>query len=167
MSKTFSNSITIARVADGSSADSIIIETSYDEILKFDTINEANEDVISFSPENFKIRVYNINNENPILNFNWALYYLNGNQEYEFIAEKTNLNGFDEAISYEPVSNYNTLYIKCLQFYEVVENNSNFSYLKSIIKDGNAFFKFIYIVNNKAEAIKYFSIKNGVSSDMA
>lgn len=167
MSKTFSNSITIARVADGSSADSIIIETSYDEILKFDTINEANEDVISFSPENFKIRVYNINNEDPILNFNWALYYLNGNQEYDLIAEKTNLKGFDEAISYDPVSNYNTLCINCLQFYEVVENNSNFSYLKSLIKDGNAFFKFIYIVNNKAEAIKYFSIKNGVSSDMA
>ena len=178
MSKTFSNSITIARVADGASADSIIIETSYDEILKFNTINEANEDVISFSPENFKIRIYNINNENPISNFNWALYYLNGNQEYEFIAEKTNFNSFDEAFIYELPSidanqiqiiseGYNTLYLNCFKFYEILKNSSNFTYLKENIDNGSAFFKFIYLENNKAKAVKYFTIVNGVSNDMA
>jgi hypothetical protein len=97
MSRTFSNSITIARVADGASADSIVIETPYDEILRFDTINDAEEEVVYFSPEYFRFRVYNVNNDTPISNFKWSLYYLNNNQEYEFIAEKGNLNGFDSA----------------------------------------------------------------------
>lgn len=178
MSRTFSNSITIARVADGASADSIVIETPYDEILRFDTTNDAEEEVVYFSPEYFRFRVYNVNNDTPISNFKWSLYYLNNNQEYEFIAEKGNLNGFDSAFMHTLPSSdaeqakainddYTQLYLGTLEFYENLQNREDFSYLKRIIDGGSAFFKFVYLVNNESKAIKYFAIKNGVSSDMA
>jgi hypothetical protein len=53
--KKYSDSIVLARVADGKSATSKLIETEYDEILKFDSENEP-----TFSPRILRIRVRNM-----------------------------------------------------------------------------------------------------------
>jgi hypothetical protein len=60
--KVFSNSIVLARVADGTSANQFVIETEFDEILRFDT--DSNVDKISFSPEYYIIKVLDLESTN-------------------------------------------------------------------------------------------------------
>ena len=162
--KRFSGSITLTRVADGTSADSIIVELPQEEVLRFVTADDDNEEIVQFSPQNFVFRVLNVQSNQYITNFNWGLYYLNGNQGYSDIATKESKGAFESAFS----STTEAVKLDLDKFYEILSEDSNFAYLKEEIDSGRAFFKFVYIdSNNQPAALGFFAIRNGMSNEMA
>lgn len=168
--RSFSSSITLTRVADGTSADSIIVELPYEEVLRFVTVDNNNDEIVQFSPEDFVFRVFNVQGNQYITDFNWGLYYLNGNQEYSVIATKESQGKFNSAFSSFTLQNgkIEAVKLNLNNFYEVLSEDSNFTYLKEEIDNGRAFFKFVYIdSSNEPAALGFFAIRNGMSNEMA
>lgn len=167
--RSFSSSITLTRVADGTSADSIIVELPYEEVLRFVTADNNNDEIVQFSPENFVFRVFNVQGNQYITDFNWGLYYLNGGWEYSPIATKESQGNFKSAFT-NILQNGKTeaVELNLDNFYEILSEDSNFTYLKEEIDNGRAFFKFVYIdSSNQPAALGFFAIRNGMSNEMA
>lgn len=169
--KTFTNSIVLTRVADGQSANSLIIETPYEEILKFDT-----EGGLQFTPEFFEFKVYDLASKLYKTNFAWTCAYLNAAQEFINIgsSDTTKTYPFNSCFGYKTavgedsdIRNSTTLVLDVVNLYEQVSANSEYAFLKEGIEEGSVVLKFVHDPLGEVQAIKYIAIKNGVSADMA
>ena len=170
--KEFSNSITLTRVADGKSASSLIIETEYDEILKFEEF-----DSLDFSPRYYSFRLLNLSTNNYIQNFSWEFGYLNNAREYVSIATSNDTEGpffncfantivTEDNVMIDNSSSYTTKYLNIDALYLKTKEDENYSFLRSQIEEGKAIFKIIH-TEAGLTAIKYICVKNGVSENMA
>lgn len=180
--KTYSNSITVARVVDGLSADSLLIETNYESILRFES-----EDSTVFLPEIFNFKVLNIKSTY-VPNFPWAIYFLDSNGAYQEIAnsamdkdELKNKYGLVASLSVaekdsqgtekSPVKDPEKIYVWYWifsHFYHQLKDINNGAELKKLIDNGNVLFKFVYKGTDEIpKAIKYIPVNMGISADAA
>lgn len=181
---TYSGSITLVKVSDGLSADSYYVETNYDEILRFTT-----EAGVEFSPPAVRFRVLDlINNSKPLEDFSWNFSFMDHEKEEFVTLAETDSNQYIKYFQYTGKNTPNTVDDEALSgagesiksasltfyiqdFYtdlknRAISNNQGIlEYLEDFNK--NMIFKFVYIKNGKAVAIKIISCQNGVSADMA
>lgn len=183
---SYSNSITLARVADGKSANSYYIETNCDEILRF-----KNTVSLSFSPSIITFQVFDLSKndqDQKMYNFDWNLSFLY-NDNYIVFASKSS-NQYGDYIRYSPFieneeewvqaiqdGDYNTLYLDFQSLFSFLQGkkeedltNQEENFIK-VLEDLNSFLilKFSYTEStlNYVRAEKLLVIKNGVSADMA
>lgn len=179
--RTYSNSIILTRVADGESAGSYIIETNYDEILKF----KPSDSELSFIPSSVSFCLKDLSNFEAVQSFtSWSFGYLNDNEEFEEFEEiasveenktTTVLGSFyvqdDQGNHYlnsasDPTS-FTKLFLDMNKLYNSVKNaGDNLKYLRSCMEGNSAVFCFA-ARKDKYTIIKYLSLKNGVSGNMA
>lgn len=185
-SKSYSNSITLVRVADGESANSYYIETNYNEILRFNTSNG-----LQFSPSTVTFQVSDLskNEEQSISDFDWSISFLNTEGEYSELASKDS-NPYENYINYSPSieietetqaiqeEGYNTLYLDFWSLFNFLESKEPSStdeeriieeeFVNMVKKlSSSLVLKFSYVNSGYTRAEKIIVVKNGVSSDMA
>jgi hypothetical protein len=184
-SKQYSNSITLVRVADGSSASSYFVETNYDEVLRF-----VHDNDISFSPSFLKFGVIDFSKtgDQYLKNFKWKIYAL-VNNEYEKLcsSEEADLSDIftyhEKALIVDentpaPVSedeDYTHLYFYLDDYLTILRNkpdSEKASYEKAFLDSVDAakesqVLKFVYFEEGIPRVEKVLVIKNGVSADMA
>lgn len=190
--KTYSNSIILTRVADGESAGSFIVESNYDEILKFNT-----ETAIVFSPEYVSFCLRDLSDFSTIQHFSeWDLGFLTQSGDFVRITgidnkEKIGILScffcYNEAVTIDLTDNEfisrlvslkditdfsdwktQTLYFNINELYESLSGTSDeqLVYLRQVIEEGTVTFRFA-IKKNQYEIVKYLALKNGVSANMA
>lgn len=168
--KSYFNSITLAKVADGMPASSLIIETEYDEILRF----TKQDGTFEFTPDNFSFRVLDLSSGNYKPDFGWAIGYLDPIEGFVDIVTQSDLTGSPYEYCISSVRNnvglepgYNVVYINTLSFYETISADPTLSTLKEQMDKGNAILKIVYPGTVNPQAIKYLNVKYGISADMA
>ena len=166
--KTYSASIVLTRVADGKSATTKLIETDSDEILKFNT-----KDGVSFSPDYLKVQVVDATTGEVERNYSWTCSYLKG-QDYEKFATSSGNGQYADAFLYRTSAgqfttskpdDFDAFYIDAGALYKLATNQG--SQIKTYIDDGAFVMKIVIGDSNPALGIKYLTIKNGISADMA
>ena len=195
-SKSFSNSITLVKLAD-LSANSYQIETNYEEILRFQT-----KEGLSFSPDIITFKVYDLErdeDDKQIFNFDWvlSLFYGDGYVAIDMGEDKEN-NGIFSASNFSDFitliydgqpneetneelnkTQYKTLSFNIVGFFNsiidevsAIQNKDDDSDIKvklykKIIGDDSFILKFGYVKDGKAKAEKPLVVKNGIGADMA
>lgn len=180
--KTYSNSLTLVRVADGYSADSYFIQTNYMEVLKIETSRGA-----QFLPEDFNFRVLNLSrpeDQQTITNFDWQLSFLTTHGFEQVIdhsgLETGPLSGIfieKKDLSSTNEGSYDTLHWDTGLFYKKLKEKianadaddqaSIYLSMLEMIDQGRAVFRFAYMINEYTVSTKLITIANGISADMA